>query len=109
MVCLTVGLALGVAAVQLPAARCIVTSAPSEMACSPDCCAKMGCCESSTDRSAPEAPPLAKTGQKNISAMPAMAVLALAMPFAAASHVFSSATGRAHSPPPLALICIRLI
>jgi hypothetical protein len=33
MVCLTVGLALGAAKVQLPAASCIMTNAPSEKAC----------------------------------------------------------------------------
>jgi len=56
--------------------------------------------------------PLAKSGaaQQNISAMPATVAVALVSPVATAPpHVFSSAKGVAHSPPPLALICIRLI
>jgi hypothetical protein len=71
----------------------------------------MACCETSAERTGPPAQPLAKSGldQQNVSATPAITAVALAMPAATESHVFSSTESRSHSPPPLALICIRLI
>jgi hypothetical protein len=71
----------------------------------------MACCATSAERTGPPAQPLAKSGldQQNVSAIPAIAAMALAIPAATESHVFSSTEGRAHSPPLLALICIRLI
>jgi hypothetical protein len=109
MASFTVGLALVASTVQLPAASCIMTNAPSEEACQSRCCANMACCETSADRTAPPAQPLAKSGlQQNVSAMPAIAAVTL-VSFATKSHVFSSTESRSHSPPPLALICIRLI
>jgi hypothetical protein len=71
----------------------------------------MACCETSAERTGPPAQPLAKSGldQQNVSAIPAIAAVALLMPHATESYVFSSAEGRAQSPPPLTLICIRLI
>jgi hypothetical protein len=71
----------------------------------------MACCETSPERTGPPAQPLAKSGldQQNVSVMPATAAVALVTPYATESPVFSSTESRLHSPPPLALICIRLI
>jgi hypothetical protein len=107
---LMVGLALGATTVRLAAVSCIVTNAPSEAACKSRCCANMACCETSADRTAPAAQPLAKTGlQQNVSVMPAITVVVLIPPAAIEPIVFSSTEFRAHSPPTLALICICLI
>ena len=107
-----VGLALMAATVQLPAVTCIVSNTRSEKACTLGCCANKTCCETSSERTGPPIPPLAKTSpdQQNVSAIAAIVGAALATPFATGSLVFRPSTeGRAHSPPPLALICIRLI
>jgi hypothetical protein len=110
LTCLIVGLALGAGAIRLPAAVCMVANAPSKMACTADCCADMACCETSADRTAPPAQPLANAGlHQSVSAMPAIDAVAVIIPFATESHVFSSAERRSQSPPTLALICIRLI
>lgn len=108
---LTVGLALVGATVRLPAATCIVTNASSEKACKPGCCANKACCETSSKHTGPPAQPLAKSSidQQNVTAISAIAAVTLVMPAATESHVFSSTECRAHSPRPLALICIRLI
>ena len=77
-----------------------------------DCCANMVCCVTSHERSEPPVQPLANSGaaQQNITAIPATVTVALVSPVATtSSHVFSGAGRVAHSPPPLALICIRLI
>jgi hypothetical protein len=105
----TVGLALVAATVALPTASCVATNGPSEETCESRCCANMACCETSAERTAPPAQPLAKSGhQQNVSVMPAIAAVTL-VSFATESHVFSSTESRPHAPPPLALICIRLI
>lgn len=111
MASLTVGLALVVATVRLPAATCIVTNTSDEKECRPGCCANRTCCETSPKHTGRPAQPLAKSGldQQTVSAIPAIAAVALLMPAPTEPHVFSSAERRAHSPPPLALICIRLI
>jgi hypothetical protein len=111
-VSVAVGLALFTATVRLPAAPCMVTNTPSQKACQPGCCANKACCETSHERTGPPVQPLTKSGadQQNISAIPTTVEVTLVTPVAAtASHVFSSAECIAHSPPPLALICIRLI
>ena len=111
MASLAVGFALVAATVQLPAVTCIGGDTSSKKACKPGCCSNMACCETSQKRTGPPVQPLARPGldQQNISALPASATVVLVIPPAIEPHVFSSAEGRAHSPPPLALICIRLI
>jgi hypothetical protein len=111
MASLIVGLALVAATVQLPAATCLMTNAPSEKACRPGCCANKTCCETTPKRTELPAQPLARSGvdQQNVSAMPQIAAVVLVMPAATESHCFSSTERRAHSPRPLALLCIRLI
>jgi hypothetical protein len=110
-VSILVGLALFAATVRLPAAPCIVTSTPSPKACQPGCCANKACCETSHERTGPSVQPLAKSSsdQHNIGAIPAAVGVELPFQCARESHVISSAETSGHSPPTLALTCIRLI
>jgi hypothetical protein len=107
-----VAIALVIAPVRLPAASCILSNSPSEKACMPGCCANKTCCKSSQKNTSPPVQPLVKAGSglQNIVNLPSTAVV-LMLPQTAANQppVFSSAEWTAHSPAPLALICIRLI
>ena len=104
-------LALFVAPVRITAASCALSNAPSETACEMGCCANKCCCETSEKNTSPSAQPFAKAGsdQQNIAALPVAAPIAIFKQFAEESAVFPSAEWTAHSPAPLALICIRLI
>jgi hypothetical protein len=99
------------ASMRLPAASCVFSNAPSEKACAPACCVNKTCCETSQKNTAPPVQPLAKSGsdQQNVATLPATVAVAVQHQGAIESPVFSSAEWNAHSPPPLALICIRLI
>src|SRR2546428_9817073 len=103
--------ALFFGAIRLPAAPCILSNAPSEKACAPGCCANKTCCETSHQRTGPPVQPLAKSGsdQQNIAALPPAVAVVVVNQAATDSSFFPSAEPTAHSPPPLALICIRLI
>jgi hypothetical protein len=97
---------------RLSARSCIASNPSSEQACQSKCCANKACCETSHERTGAPVQPLAKSGadQHNISAIPAIITVALAIPIPPrVSHSPFSAESTAHSPPPLALICIRLI
>lgn len=111
MASLVVALSLVAAPTGLPAASCLATDRPSEMACQPGCCADKACCETSPNPTEPTAQPLARSGhhQPRVNAIPLVAVVTPVIPVATASHVFSSTECSAHSPPLLELICIRLI
>jgi hypothetical protein len=108
-VVIAVSLFLG--AVRLPAVPCILSNAPVEKKCTMGCCKYKSCCETSDKRTGPPLQPLAKAG----SAHQNIATFASTVPVAVFDHsatelfVFSSAECGTHSPPPLALICIRLI
>jgi hypothetical protein len=104
-VMLGVGLLLGT--IRLPAAPCILTNAPAEKACMMGCCVYKSCCETSQHRTGLPKQPLTKSSsnQQNIAALP-VTVMA---PLSTDTFVFSGAVCALHSPPPLALICIRLI
>jgi hypothetical protein len=106
-----VGLALFAATVRLPAAPCMLTNAPSERACQPGCCANKACCETSYQRTGPPVQSLAKSGadQQNIATLPATVAVVVLNEAATGSSFFPSAEDSAHSLPPLALSCIRLI
>src|ERR1700676_481748 len=110
-VSLVLAAALLLGAVRLPASPCILSNAPSEKACVSGCCANKSCCETSHQRTGPPAQPLTKAGsdQANIAALPPAAPIIVFKQFAEQSAVFLSAEWTAHSPAPLALICIRLI
>lgn len=108
---MVVATALFIGAVRLPAVPCILSNAPSEKACAPGCCKNKSCCETSQQRTGPPVQPLAKTGtdQQNIATVAPIVPVAVFDQATAELFVFSSAEGRAHSQPPFALICIRLI
>ena len=110
-VSIAVGLALSAATVRLPASPCILSNASSPTACQPGCCANKACCETSHERTRPPVQPFAKSGsdQQNIATPPSAVVVAVLNQTATESLVFSSGECTAHSPTPLALICIRLI
>ena len=98
---------------RLSARSCIASNPSSEQACQSNCCANKACCEMSHERTGSPVQPLAKSGadQQNMSAIPATVAVALATPLPAreSDRPRFSAESTAHSPPPLALICIRLI
>jgi hypothetical protein len=110
-VSVAIGLALFVATVRLPATPCFVTNTPSEKACEPGCCANKTCCLTSHERTGPPVQPLTKSNadQHNFIAAPAVVGGGLFFQCARESHVVSKAESSRHSPPTLALICIRLI
>jgi len=105
-------IALFVAPAQPSAASCILSNAPSEKPCDAGCCANKSCCETSQKNTAPPVQPSAKSGsnQQTTTALPATLALAL-LDYAATTKlpIFSSKEFVAHSPAPLAIICIRLI
>src|ERR1700682_2183911 len=104
-------IALFVAPAQPSTASCILINAPSEKPCDMGCCANKSCCETSQKNTAPATQPLAKSGvdqQINLIS-PSSVVIATLHQDLIEFPAFSSAEWTAHSPPPLALICIRLI
>jgi hypothetical protein len=103
--------ALSASPLQLPVASCILSNAPSTKACMPGSCANKACCKTSQKSNAAPVQPMAKSGsdQQNIAALPTVAALVGLWPAAGTSSVFSSRDCKAHSPPTLAFICIRLI
>jgi hypothetical protein len=111
MISVAMPAALLVAPVSISARSCILLNVAAEKACQPGCCANKTCCATSQKNTAPAAQPLTKSGsdQQTIATLPSGIVAAELSPPAAASSIFSSRDCKAHSPPPLALICIRLI
>lgn len=103
--------ALVIGAVRLPAAPCILSNAPTEKACAMDCCKNKSCCETSHQRTGLPVQPLAKAGSshQNVVALASTVPVAVFNYVAERPVIFSSAECNAHSPPPLALLCIRLI
>jgi hypothetical protein len=109
---IAVVLAMLVRPLQLPAASCILSNAPSLEGCKPNCCANKTCCATSKKNTMPVSPPLAKSGDANqqqaigfvsVPLIDSIAVAASPQPTRETTSV------RAHSPPPLAATCIRLI
>src|SRR5437667_12030352 len=94
----------------LSARQSILSTVSSEKACQSSCCGNQTCCATSPKNSAPTQP-LAKSGsdQQNVTTLPSVGAVAALIPAAGTSSIFSSRDCTAHSPPPLALICIRLI
>jgi hypothetical protein len=108
---LLLAMAIVIAPVSLSARPCILINAPSEKACDAACCANKTCCETSSKNTSAPSQPLAKAAadQQNIATLLSAVPVAVFNYIAEESFFFSSAEGSAHSPPPLALICIRLI
>jgi hypothetical protein len=111
MISVAMAAALLVAPVSISARYCILLNAAAEKACQPGCCANKTCCATSQKNTAQAAQPLAKSGsdQQTIATLPSLVAVAALIPAAETSSIFSSRDCTAHSPPPLALSCIRLI
>jgi hypothetical protein len=105
-------LAMVVRPLQLPAASCILSNAVSPEGCKPNCCANKSCCAASKKNAQPAAPPLYKSSDVNQQVAIAFVSVPLIDSIAVAASpqpVCVSVPVRAHSPPPLATTCIRLI
>jgi hypothetical protein len=105
-------LAMLVRPLQLPAASCILSNAVSPDGCKPHCCANKACCAASKKSTMPVSPPLAKSGDANQQHAIGFVSVPLidSIAGAASPHPLCvSVPVRAHSPPPLAATCIRLI
>ena len=105
-------LAMLASPLRLPGASCILSNAPSHEACKMDCCANKTCCAVSKKSTAPVSQPLSKGGDTkpqqiigfvSVPLIDSIAVAASPQPLSTSGPV------RAHSPPPLAATCIRLI
>lgn len=105
----TIVLAMFVTPLRLPAASCILLNAPSHEACKSKCCANMTCCAISPKNTGPAAQPLAVAKHQLIALLAAVPASFLAQPFRLDRVACASVPVRAHSPPPLAASCIRLI
>lgn len=105
-------LAMLVRPLQLPAASCILSNAPGPEGCKPNCCANKSCCAVSKKNAQPFSPQLYKGGDVNQQQAIAFVSVPLIDSIAVAGSpqpVRVSVPVRAHSPPPLAASCIRLI
>lgn len=108
----TVVLAMLARPLQLPAASCILSNAPSHQACKPNCCANKTCCAVSKKSSAPVSPPFLKSsdaGQQLLVALVSVPLIDSIAVAASPQPVCAAVPVRAHAPPPLAVTCIRLI
>jgi hypothetical protein len=104
--------ALVTAPVSLTARSCILSSTPAEKACQSSCCANKTCCATSPKNTAPLSQPLAKadSGYKlNATWIALAAAISPSREFGGQRFLLFNAESSAHSPPTLALICIRLI
>ena len=105
-------LAMSLRPLQLPAASCMLSNAPSHEACKPKCCANKSCCAVSKKNAQPFSPPLYKGGdvnQQQVIAFVSVPVIDSMTVAASPQPVCVSVPVRAHSPPPLVASCIRLI
>jgi hypothetical protein len=109
---LTVVLAMVVTPLRLPAASCILSNAPSQKACKMDCCANKTCCAVSEKNKGPGSQPLAQnaaTKHQVIGLLVTLPVAFSALSIQREPVAPEALPVRAHSPPPLAASCIRLI
>jgi len=110
MISMLVLVAFAASPASLSARQCILSNTSSDKACQSSCCGNQTCCATSPKNSAPTQP-LAKSGsdQQSVAASPSVIAVAVLNPAAETSSIFSSRDRTAHSPPPLSLLCIRLI
>jgi len=104
--------ALFAAPVGFTARSCILTSPSEQKACQGACCANKTCCATSSKNTASRSQPLAKADSSyklNATWVSLPSAVSPSREFGAQHFVFSTAASDAHSPPTLALICIRLI
>ena len=105
-------LAMLVRPLQLPAASCILSNAPSAEGCKPHCCANKSCCATSKKSTTPLSQPLAKAGeptQLQVISVVSVSFIDSLWTAARLQPARENIPGRAHSPPLLATTCIRLI
>src|SRR4051794_35915325 len=96
----------------LSARSCILSSAPAQKACKQGCCANKTCCATSKEHKSAPGDPLGKADSNYKVSATCVAIspaLSQSCESGAQQFLLSNATSSAHSPPPLALICIRLI
>jgi hypothetical protein len=104
--------ALFTAPVGLASRSCILPSAVSQKACQSSCCANKTCCATSSKNTAPTSQPLAKADSSyklNATSIAVPADVSPGREFGTQRFALFNAASGAHSPPMLALICIRLI
>jgi hypothetical protein len=101
---------LSVTAMPVLARSCILSNIASEKACKPGCCANKKCCETSEKNRAIPSQPLAKSGadQQNVVAFSSAIAVGVDQD-TTPKLVLRLGANSSHSPPTLALICIRLI
>src|SRR5260370_24701422 len=100
------------APVSLSARSCILSSAPVQQACKPACCANKTCCATSEQHKSSTTEPLGKSDSNyQVNASTVVLPAAVLPSLESGVQLFPSrnAAFGAHSPPTLALICIRLI
>ena len=106
----TVVLALLVMPLQLPAASCVFSKGPTQEACQSKCCANMICCAVSEKNKAPVSHPLYRSGvSKQLIGFASVPIFCSTVFTYVDKPIAVSAAMRAHTPPPLAATCIRLI
>jgi len=103
--------ALVTAPVSLSARSCILSSAPVQQACHLGCCAYKTCCAPSSQHKSNPSQPLTKTDSVyKVNATAVVLPVVSPNPESGAQQFPAfNAERSAHSPPTLALICIRLI
>jgi len=99
------------APVTVTARACMLSSAPEQQACKPGSCANKTCCATSSDHKSTASHPLTKadSSYKVNATFIALSVVAPSPESGAQRFAVYNAESSAHSPPTLALICIRLI
>jgi hypothetical protein len=108
---LAMAAALMTTPVSLTARSCIISSAPAQQACKPRCCANKTCCATSSEHKSTPSQPLTKGDSSyKVNATPVALPVVPPSPESGAQQIPAfNAKRSAHSPPTLALICIRLI
>src|SRR4051794_13719306 len=104
--------AMGTRPLQLPAASCILSNSPSEQRCKMHCCANKTCCANSKGTNAPISQPLHQNEiakQQQVIAFVSVEITGAVAREFSPQPARGNVSVRAHSPPPLAASCIRLI
>jgi hypothetical protein len=109
---LLLAITLPLAATPLSARSCILSNVASEKACKPGCCANKTCCATSTRNKSTPSQPLTKADSSykldaTCAALPA--AISASREYATELFQLFNTASSGHSPPTLALICIRLI
>jgi hypothetical protein len=109
---LVMGIAVSITPMRLVAASCILSNAPSQEACKANCCANRTCCAMSQKNTGVSSQPFAQDSnakQQLVALVLTLSASHLPQSFRLERIPSTSELVRAHSPPPLAATCIRLI